>query len=163
MIEHSELLKQLSYDPTTGIFTRIKSCPGFKVGKIVGCKRKDGYLVTTFQKKFFYVHRLAWFYVYKEMPSDLIDHINGIRNDNRIENLRVVTHPQNAQNAKHHKDNKSGLKGAYWHKANKNWRSSILVNGKKIDLGSFKSAIDAHQAYVEASKKHQTHGIYKNV
>lgn len=163
MIEHTELLKQLSYDPTTGIFIRNQSCKGYKAGKIVGCKRKDGYLVTTFNKKFFYVHRLAWFFVYKEMPNQLIDHINGIRSDNRIENLRVVTFFENAQNLKVHKDNKAKLKGAYWNEQNKNWRSSIRVNGKVINLGCFKTAEEAHCAYVKASKEYQTHGIYKNV
>ena len=109
------------------------------------------------------MHRLAWFFVYKEMPNQLIDHINGIRSDNRIENLRVVTFFENAQNLKAHKDNKSKLKGAYWNEQNKNWRSSICVNGKVMNLGSYKTAEEAHCAYVKTSKEHQTHGIYKNV
>lgn len=162
MANHKDLIDQISYDKNTGIFIRKKSCRGYKAGRVLGSKTKNGYLVISFQKKTYYAHRLAWFYVYKEFPSNLIDHINRVKDDNRIDNLRVVSSSQNLQNSKMHKDNKSGFKGVWWHKKDKIWRSQLFVKGKKIYLGSYKTALEASKAYIEASKTYQTHGIFKD-
>jgi len=162
MIDYSKLIEKISYDKETGIFTRAKSCKGSKSGRVLGSKTANGYLTLSFDSKHYYAHRLAWFYVYKKFPDGMIDHINGIRTDNRIENLRDVQSHENLQNSKLHRDNKSGYKGIWWHKKDKNWKSSICIKGKKIYLGAYKTAEEASKAYIEASKTYQTHGIFKN-
>jgi hypothetical protein len=162
MIDYFKLTEKISYNKDTGIFTRAKACKGSKLGKILGSKNKNGYLTLSFNSKLYYAHRLAWFYVYKEFPKGMIDHINGLKSDNRIENLRDVSSFENLQNSKLHKDNKSGYKGIWFHKKNKVWRAQIFVKGKKIPLGSHKTAEDAGKAYIEASKIYQTHGIFNN-
>lgn len=91
--------------------------------------------------------------ILKAPKGRIVDHINGNPLDNRRSNLRLVTLSQNAQNRKRHKNNKSGVKGVIWHKGNKAWRASIMINGKAKHLGSFQDLQEAGQAYRNASEK----------
>lgn len=88
-------------------------------------------------------HIFAWYYTYKKMPNNQIDHINGIKDDNKIENLRDVTKQQNLFN-------KHNTKGFYLY-GNK-YVAQIRVNKKLIHLGCFDSTIEAKQAYLDAKK-----------
>ncbi|EBY0956393.1 HNH endonuclease, partial [Salmonella enterica subsp. enterica serovar Kentucky] len=74
----------------------------------------DGYLMIMINGKAYPAHRLAWLIVYGTMPDGFIDHINRVRTDNRISNLRLVTHSENMQNRKIQKNNKSGYRGVSW-------------------------------------------------
>lgn len=76
-----------------------------------------------------------------------VDHINGDGLDNRRCNLRLCTRSQNMGNVKAYKNSSSRFKGVSWNKINKNWRAYIRVNGKMLNLGSFKSEIEAAKAY----------------
>jgi hypothetical protein len=87
-----------------------------------------------------------------------VDHINGNGLDNRRENLRLVTPSQNMFNSKKPKNNTSGYKGIDYSKAEKKYRARIGVLNKRINLGSFKTALEAAKAYDEAAKIY--HGIY---
>lgn len=82
-----------------------------------------------------------------------VDHIDSDGLNNTGSNIRVVTVSQNQMNKKRHKD-KFGLKGAYYHARDNRWLSSICVDYKIIYLGCFKTEIEAHEAYCEASKKY---------
>lgn len=93
-----------------------------------------------------YGHQFSWYYINKECVDNL-DHINGIRNDNRIINLRSVTHQENQWN-------RIKAKGYYWHKLTNKWKSQINVNNKKINLGLFEKEEDARAAYLEAKQKY---------
>ena len=90
----------LHYEPNTGIFTWLKHRGGkTKKGSIAGSLHKCGYMVIRINVKHYYAHRVAWIYVHGSIPEHvLIDHINGKRNDNRIENLRLATYQQNNEN-----------------------------------------------------------------
>ena len=67
----------------------------------------------------------------------MVDHINGIKTDNRIENLRPATYPENNRNARIRKDNSSGCKNVCWRKDRKKWVVGIRINGKRINFGFF--------------------------
>ena len=154
-----ELVKSLfDYDSNTGIFTRkVTVANNAKAGQILNTMGTDGYLRTSINRKPFKVHRLAWLYIYGELPTYTIDHINRIRDDNRIENLREVTSFQNAWNMKI-KLGSSGVKGVTWDKAHKKWLAQLRAKNKKIYIGRFKSLEDAEQAYKNYLQLH--HGEY---
>jgi len=144
-----ELHELLDYDPNTGIFThKINNRHGC-FGKKAGCVRGDGYILIGIRKGHFLAHRLAWFYTYGTWPSEMIDHKDGNRQNNRISNLREATHAQNLQNARGRKRG-GGLKGAHWHKERGKWKARIA----QIHLGYFDSELDAHRAYIAAAKKY---------
>lgn len=122
-----------------------------KTGKIAGTLLKDGRIQIQLKGKLYKAHRLAWLYVHGRWPSDQIDHINRNPSDNRIDNLREATQSQNQQNqvnAKSH--NKSRLLGASLDKERGTYASYLSVDGKRIFLGRFLLAEEAHSAYLEA-------------
>ena len=152
-------LKQfLCYDQNTGDFTWKISRGSVKAGSKAGTLNPDGYVQIKFFGKFHKAHRLAWLYAHGEFPESLIDHINGVRHDNRISNLRQATQKQNAENRGKGRNNKSGFKGVHWHGKAKKWRARIQHDGKHIHLGFFTDANLAHEAYKVAEKQFFTHG-----
>lgn len=87
-----ELLKsKVKYDPETGLFSWIKGSRAGKAGAIAGSLTKYGYIRFWIGEKIYMAHRLAWLYVHGYMPENAIDHINGIRDDNRMSNLQEVS------------------------------------------------------------------------
>jgi hypothetical protein len=153
----AERLKNaLSYDHETGVFTWLAFHGAYaKIGMVAGSKRKDGYLRIKIDQVEHSSHRLAWLYVHGEWPKDHIDHINGIRSDNRIENLRDVARSINALNKDYaYSSNKaSGLLGVAWQPTIKKWRARISLHGKRISIkGSFDTPEGAHEAYIDYKK-----------
>lgn len=125
-----------------------------------GHRRKDiGYIDPQGYKRIrdsyvtMYNHRIVWEAANGPIPKGMvIDHINGNRSDNRIVNLRMVTHAENMQNVfKARAGNASGIKGVTWAKANKKWQARIKINGKLIFLGLFDVKEDAAMAYAKAA------------
>jgi hypothetical protein len=120
----------------------------------------DGYIQIRVENKLYRAHHLAWLYCFGYLPREL-DHINGIRVDNRIENLREVTHAENGRNTKRHSTNTSGVTGVYYNKINKYWVAQIRINYKTIYLGCFKDIEDAILARKAAETEfgfHPNHG-----
>lgn len=98
-------------------------------------------------------HRLAWLYVYGEWPQHGLDHINGVRLDNRISNLRDVPQTINLENQRKAKGlTKSGFLGVERTRGGK-WAARIVANGKRYGLGVFATPEAAHSAYVTAKRK----------
>lgn len=128
-----------------------------KNGLKVGSDHIKGYKHTTIKKKPYLLHRLIFMMFYGYMPNE-IDHINGNRSDNRIENLRPATNTQNQQNAKIRKDNKSGAKGVYWFKELKKWKVDIAIKGKRKYIGVFDDLELAELVAQEARDKY--HGKF---
>lgn len=123
-------------------------------GRLAGhVDQQTGYRHICVDGERYRAHRLAWFYAYGVWPSDVIDHINGNQDDNRIANLREATHAENLRNRKRSKSNKSGYKGVHRQKQGNGWNAQISVGGKQLHLGSFSTAEDAHRAYVAAAIK----------
>ncbi|CAB4241124.1 HNH nuclease [uncultured Caudovirales phage] len=152
-LTHTRLKELLHYDPLTGIFTwRIYRSPVARVGDTAGTLDSHGHRQIGVQRKLYGAHRLAWFYVYGVWPKNDIDHMNRIKDDNRIKNLRDVPTALNCQNAVDARSNsKSKLLGV--HRKRYSFIAQIAVGGKKIHLGSFKTAEDAHAAYIAAKQK----------
>jgi hypothetical protein len=147
-ISQDDLKKLVSYDPETGLFRSL----GFARGKVFDCKNGAGYIQMTLNKQFYYGHRLAWFYVHGEWPK-YIDHINGDKGDNRLENLRPATHSQNLANAKLRCDSTSGLKGVCKITEGR-WKAQIQVLCKRYNLGFYDTKEQAHKAYLAAAAQH---------
>jgi len=155
MLNQEKVNQLFYYNPQTGIFIHRTNCPRskFKKGDTAGRIRNDGYLLISIEGENYYGHRLAFLYMTSRWPEHQVDHINGIRHDNTWSNLRKATQSQNQQNQKKaHKDNFSGLLGAYVSK-NGYITSEITCKGKSFNLGSFKSIESAHQAYINAKRK----------
>jgi len=129
-----EVSKYFIYNPQTGIIKRkITVNNRAKKGSIVGSLRSHGYLTTSYDYKQYYIHRLAWFLHHGNQP-EYIDHINGIKTDNRLANLRNCSNSQNNMNVGKMSNNTSGHTGVYWIKDRKSWKAVITVNYKTIYL-----------------------------
>lgn len=154
LISHKELTDRLNYDPTTGIFTWKQD--GYnrvvKAGDVAGFDKCNGYWQLCLNKVKYNAHRVAWFYVHGEWPENDIDHINGNRGDNRIDNLRSVTRSVNLQNLRGpRKIGTSGYLGVT--QKGSRFLAQIGANGKHYGLGRFDTAEQAHQAYLAAKRK----------
>jgi hypothetical protein len=122
-----------------------------RFGKIVNTHNRYGYIkiMLTFKEKKYQLvaHHFAWFCINNNCEFEQLDHINGIKDDNRIINLRSVTHQQNQWN-------KKKAKGYYWNKSENKWHAQIQVNKKTIYLGLFNIEEEAKQAYLNAKEKY---------
>lgn len=158
------LCNVLSYNPSTGVLVWKQRDPSMFCGKnpIRTCaswnkkftgrpaftsKTGGGYLTSTIFGKRVMAHRVAWCMANQcDLPEgSQVDHINGVRDDNRIENLRVCSASENAKNVESHK---LSLRGAAFHKGSGKWQASI-----RIHLGSFETEQAAAEAYEAAAKK----------
>lgn len=146
----------LNYDKESGLFKRLLA-PGKRqdlVGAQAGGKVGNGYVLVAVDGKQYYAHRLAWLFVHGRWPPQQIDHINGVRDDNRLCNLRLATAAQNNFNRRGKTRKTSEYKGVYWHSKAEKWTSSIQVKGKQIYLGIFVDPKLAHFEYIKAAKKY---------
>jgi len=142
-MNQTELKRLLDYDPLTGIFTAKIDRGNLKVGGQQGSLTLDGYLELRIHDKLYKAHRLAWLWVYGYFPENLIDHKNGDKLDNRIDNLRETTKACNSQNSKIYCTNTTGYKGVCYHKRTGRWLSQVHFKGRGIYIGAFDSSIEA--------------------
>ena len=152
------LREMLDYDAETGIFVwRKDHGVNVKAGMEAGHVTNKGYRMISLDGFRSVSHRLAWLYVYGAFPSGEVDHINRVKTDNRLCNLREVTRSENQQNTPIQKNNNSGYRGVSWNARDKKWRAQIYSNRKPIYLGYFDSAEDANLAYLKAAAEMHTH------
>lgn len=162
LLTQSELKRELSYNPDTGLFTRLIAKPSLRVGDVAGYKEVKGYIALRINLKTYKAHRLAWLYMTGSMPINQIDHINGVRYDNRFCNLREATQEENLKNTKLRYDNKSSAKGIHFNKKSGKWVARGQINNKRHYLGNFAEFEQAKAAYDTFATN--THGdFYKDV
>jgi hypothetical protein len=147
-LTHARLVELLSYDPTTGGFLWLKATtnrvtPGAPAGAVMN----NGYISIGVDGGNFYAHRLAWFYTFGEWPVLHIDHIDRVKTNNALSNLRQVTCAENQHNCKNRRNNKSGVRGVSWDRASGRWLAKICLNRKQMYLGLFDSIGEASAAY----------------
>lgn len=135
--------KGYTYNPITGeVISRF--------GNVIKGKSNKGYIFIQLRddnkKSFLLAHQFAWYVTYGEIVNCL-DHINGVKDDNRISNLRSVTYQQNQHN-------RTTAKGYSWYKRDNKWQAHIRLNGKLKNLGKFNTEEEARQAYLQAKEKY---------
>lgn len=168
-LTQSRLKEIVSYNSDTGEFTWLnhgngrrlnyaKSRPGFPRS---GTKMNTGYINITIDQQHYLAHRLAWLYMNGGWPGSEIDHINHIRDDNRLCNLREVNRGGNCRNVPRGRANKSGFTGVHWYARKRKWIAQARGKGKTVHLGSFDTIIEAVAARIRANKEygyHDNHG-----
>lgn len=172
-LTQSYLMEIISYDKESGTFTwlerdesKFHDRRAFLTwnkkyqGRAAGSIDNRGYMRVTIDNKNHKLHRLAWLYVHGELP-EVIDHINGVKTDNRINNLRSVSILENCKNTAVRKVSKTGITGVEKRSDRKKYIASITVNGKRVHLGSFSTAEEAGIARKKADIQygfHANHG-----
>ncbi len=157
-----QVAKLLDYCPNSGTFTRkTRTSNSIKIGEQAGCINAYGYRQIKVCGGRFYASRLAWLLTYGEWPDGQIDHINHVRDDDRIENLRIVTSGGNNRNRSRASNNASGVTGVHWLNGRKCWRANITVRGKRIHLyhgTNFDEAVRSRKAAERRYGFHSKHG-----
>ncbi len=154
------LRKHFIYDPDSGTLIPQKAdcCSRLRPNRAVvgSVHRSTGYMYlnTSHGLRPLY-HRAVWAVVRGEIPANMeIDHINGDRSDNHIENLRIVTTKGNQQNRRVAQSNsKTGVLGVCFEARTGRYTASIVASGKKTHIGTFPTAQEAHNAYIEAKRR----------
>lgn len=160
-----ELLKKIKtdyrYNPQTGVFISNKT------NRPVGSLHRKGHLKIFVKDRWYFAHRLAWLWIYGSIDKDLqIDHINGVKTDNRISNLRLVTAHVNQRNCGLQKNNTTGFRGVY-KKLSKTGRERfvawIKVCGHVKILGTFDTAQEAGERRKLAEIEYWGNDLTKNI
>jgi hypothetical protein len=176
----SVLRQLIDYDPETGALVwRVRDVSFFTDGKrsaiqsmrrwntryagkpALNCKGNAGYFSGKIFGRGYLAHRVAWAIYLGAWPERQIDHINGNKLDNRIANLRNVTHQENGKNCAIGTNNTSGTIGVRWYNRDRVWVAQVRINGKQKHIGNFKNKDDAIEARAKASAEygyHANHG-----
>ena len=150
MLTQQQVKENFDYH-SDGYLIRITNTKNqVKINAKAGCLHSSGYIIIKLKNKPYKAHRLIWLWHHGEWPKQDIDHINMIRHDNRIENMREATRSQNCMNKTMYSSNKSGFKGVY--QRGKKFGAEIMLNYERIKLGIFETAEEAHNAYCQAAK-----------
>lgn len=152
------------YDPETGVLTNryTRSSRAVIGAPAGGINKVSGYVMLMFGRTKLYAHRVAWDLYNPNnplLPGEEIDHINGVKHDNRAANLRKVAHTGNQRNRPISKNNTSGVTGVTLDKRTNKWVSKIKISDVTIYLGSFTLLADAASARKKADIEY---GFHKN-
>ena len=154
MLTAETVRKLLDYEPETGVFRwRVDVNSRARKGMVAGCGNGEGYTRIKVFGNSYRAHRLVWLHVYGDWPPEQIDHVNGLRDDNRLVNLRLATNSQNSANKPAQRNNALGLKGVCFRSDSGKFESKIMFNSQQKHLGRFQTAEEAHAAYCAAAEK----------
>ncbi len=142
----------LSYNAETGITTWKTSRGRVRAGQVAGYPDGRGYMAIRIDGSMYTMHRVVFLWVHGYLPDE-VDHINGDRADNRLDNLRPATRRQNMRNAARFSHNRSGVAGVFWNADKGKWTARIKVDGRSIHLGHFDNKDEAAAARKQAESR----------
>ena len=152
----------LRYEENSGKLFWLDIHNNYLSHKEAGSFRKSsGYIMVQIDKKVYLAHRVIWMLVYGKFPDLMIDHVNGIKSDNRLSNLREVTKRENSQNIRvAYSSNKScGLLGVSYHNKSGKWLARICSDTKRISLGLYDTPEEAHAAYLKKKRERDSQNL----
>lgn len=164
-LTQGQLKSLLRYDVNSGDFTWINSGKGRRIGVPVGSKKsKEGYIRIALLGKRYQAHRLVWLYVFGNFPEEELDHKNGNRSDNRLENLRECLAAEQPQNQKVLSTNTSGHPNVYWYRPYSKWLVQIWDRRRPRFFGYYEDFTDACVvAKAAKAKLHTFNPVHRGV
>lgn len=159
-ITQEELKSLLHYEPVTGEFTWKVSRGKGKAGSFAGTPHSRGYVHIKISGKLYLAHRLAFLFMTGELPPAEVDHVNGVKTENRWLNLRQATRTENQCNHRLRSNNSSGVKGVSWDKRRGKWQARVCIHGRDKHIGYFHDIEEADVA-VQAARI-ALHGEFVN-
>lgn len=159
MVTQDDLKRYFNYNAKTGVVINKITRGNSKKGERSGAIDNRGYLTVSINSKMMQIHRLAFLYEKGYLPK-YIDHIDGDKLNNKIDNLRECRQQENCYNRKMSKNNQCGVKGVYWDRGSRSWRAQLSINGKNTYLGCFWEKELAAQVVSIYRLKH--HGEFAN-
>ena len=154
-LSQERLRELLKYCPATGLFSWLDRSNSRRIyGAVAGGRSTQGYIVIRIDGVLYLAHRLAYFYIYGAWPPADVDHKNGDKTDNRLDNIRAASRSQNNQNRRRGKsrDGESSM-GITWAPWAKMWRAQISVDGAHRHIGYYKTMEEANAAYLNEKRK----------
>lgn len=164
-LPETEFLNSVFIYKSGKLYWKINRSSNARKGQEAGSLDSKGYRFIRLNKKAYRTHRIIWKMLKNEDPLGEIDHIDGNSLNNKIKNLRIVSHQENLKNCKLRKDNTSGITGISFNKKRKKWVSYMHINGAMINLGEFdkkKKAIEVRKNFEKLNGFHKNHGRKKN-
>jgi len=161
IITQTRLKKLLHYNPVTGEFTNKINRHNARIGNLAGHINKSGYRVIVLNGKHYLAARLAYMYMQGAWPTNLVNRINHIKDDDSWSNLRDVNQREISTNKRKAKNNTSGHTGVCFHTKTRKWRAQIKVNGRAITLGDYTTYEEAVAVREHAEHEygfHANHG-----
>lgn len=160
MLTQEKLKSLITYNAETGEFHWLTTGNGRRMDRKIITSKPNGYMSVVIDRKRYYLHRLAWLYTHGYFPEQVVDHINGNRSDNRLCNLREVSHSCNIRNSTTRKNNACGHTGICMDKRRNKWMTYINIGGKTKFLGYFDELNDAVERRRAAEKEHSASWCY---
>lgn len=160
MLTQDDVRDLFQYDEISGAVTRRRDKGVAKRGDSVGTKHHSGYLNVSIDCRTYTLHRLIWLYMTGKDPN-VIDHINGDKQDNRWANMRDTTMATNNKNKPTQKNTSSGIVGVFWVKSRGKWKAQIKNNGRSRSIGHYDTIFDAAAARISVQNNlgfHENHG-----
>ena len=157
-VKRPELTQQrlqeiLRYDPDTGEFRwRVRVKKNHRAGDLAGCRVRSEYWSIHINGRNYRAHQLAWLYVNGAWGRPVIDHRDGNPFNNRLRNLRLASHANNAANRSRLRNNTSGFKGVSFDRRRSLWIAQITKQGRRYFIGRYTTAKKANAAYVAAAR-----------
>lgn len=162
-MEVNKLYKLLELDETSGnLYWKVDRNGGSKTGDLAGSLNTKGYLCIKIDGRTYKAHRIILAMINGYWPEEEVDHINGVKGDNRPCNLREATGAQNRHNIGAYKNNVSGVKGVRWNKQRGQYRAVIMIDKKNKHLGYYDDIELAELVHQEAARIYRgqyAHGI----
>jgi hypothetical protein len=168
MLTQEKLHKLFDYNPETGVLKWKSSRRGLPYGKGLeaGGLTGRGYRVVSIDGQRYQATHLIWLFVYGKFPSETVDHINRLPDDNRLSNLRLASQTEQNYNQALRRDNTSGMAGVCFEQSRANrhkapWVARFWEEGKRIHLGCFWQKEDAIAARKRAEQQSNSSQFFR--